>query len=63
AAVVRIPLEQNEISHVAIGVLSSATNKPAAHRFVDFITSERGRAIFAEHHYRTEPPGQRTAEP
>ncbi len=62
ATVVRIPLGQNEISHVAIGVLSSTTNKAAAHSFVDFITSQRGKEIFAKHHYRTEPPDESGAE-
>jgi len=56
AETVRIPPEQNEISRVAIGVLSCSDRQAAAGRFVEFTTSERAKEIFAAHHYRTEPP-------
>ncbi len=56
AEIVRIPLDQNEISNVAIAVLSFSQNKDAANRFVEFLISPQGKAIFAKHHYRTEPP-------
>ncbi len=56
ADVVRIPVDKNEISNVAIGVLSFSQNKPAANRFVEFLVSPQGKAIFAKHNYRTQPP-------
>ncbi len=53
---VPIPLAQNEISRVAIGVLRFSEHKEMAGRFVDFAAGENGKAIFARHHYRVEPP-------
>jgi molybdate transport system substrate-binding protein len=53
---VAIPLEQNLISSVDIGVLSFAANEEPATRFVEFITSDRGRDIFEKHNYNTTPP-------
>ncbi len=54
--VVPIPAEQNVISTVAVGVLKSTQHPDLAARFVDFITSEEGRAVFRKHHYTVEPP-------
>lgn len=56
ADVVPIPLEQNEISHVAIAVLKSSRQKAVAYQFVDYVVSDEGKAIFAEHHYLIDPP-------
>lgn len=51
-----IPLDQNIISTVEVGVLKSTQHKKLAERFVEFVTSERGRAVFAKHHYRVDFP-------
>ena len=51
-----IPPEKNVISAVQIGVLKFTENSELAEKFVAFLTSERGREIFAKHNYRTEPP-------
>jgi len=56
--VVHIPVEQNLISTVAIGVLSFSRNRETAEEFARFLTSDRGREIFRKHHYTTEMPGQ-----
>ncbi len=53
---VPIPVEQNVISTVNIGVLSFTPNRPLAEEFVKFAASPRGQAIFQEHNYRTDPP-------
>ncbi len=54
--VVRIAREQNVISTVAVGVLTSAKYPQEAAKFVRFITSPRGREVFRKHHYTTSPP-------
>jgi len=54
--VVPIPREENVISTVAIGVLSSSEQPELVQEFVDFVTSERGSASFRKHHYATELP-------
>jgi len=54
--IVSIPIAQNEVSHVAIGVLRSSEHRGAAEEFVGFAVGPQGRAIFAKHHYRVEPP-------
>jgi len=53
---VPIPVEQNVISTVNIGVLSFTPNRSIADEFVKFAASARGQAIFQEHNYRTDPP-------
>jgi len=53
---VPIPVEQNVISTVNIGVLSFTPNHPLAEEFVKFAASARGKDIFQEHNYRTDPP-------
>ncbi len=50
-----IPPEKNVISAVEIGVLKFTEDKELAERFVAFLTSQRGRDIFAKHNYRTDP--------
>ena len=50
-----LPPEKNVISAVEIGVLTFTENKELAEKFVAFLTSQRGRDIFAEHNYRTDP--------
>lgn len=53
---VPLPPEKNVISAVEIGVLKFTEDRELAEKFVAFLTSERGRDIFAKHNYRTEPP-------
>jgi len=53
---VPIPVEQNVISTVNIGVLSFTPNRSTAEEFVKFAASARGQGIFQEHDYRTDPP-------
>ena len=54
--VVPIPRDQNIISTVAVGVLKSARHPELAARFVEFITSKRGKQVFEKHHYATSLP-------
>ncbi|OHB66863.1 MAG: hypothetical protein A2V70_05165 [Planctomycetes bacterium RBG_13_63_9] len=54
--VVRIPPDQNIISTVAVGVLRSSEHPELAGEFVEFITSDRGKEVFAKHDYSTTLP-------
>jgi molybdate transport system substrate-binding protein len=56
ADAVPIPPEQNVISTVAVAVLKSSTRPELARQFVEFMTSDEGRAVFGKHHYTLEPP-------
>ena len=56
ADVVAIPPAENEVSQVAIATLKASTNPEAAARFVEFVASPEGQAIFKKHHYQTELP-------
>lgn len=51
-----IPVENNVISTVDIGVLKFTKHQELAEMFVDFMTSEAGRRIFQKHNYSTRPP-------
>jgi len=51
-----IPVEENVISTVNIGILSFTKNRSLAEEFVKFTTSQSGQDIFKQHNYRTEPP-------
>jgi molybdate transport system substrate-binding protein len=53
---VPIAPEKNLISTVDIGVLKFTRNRELAEKFVDFITSERGREVFEKHNYSTKLP-------
>jgi molybdate transport system substrate-binding protein len=53
---VPIPVENNIISTVDIGVLKFTKHQEQAEKFVDFITSETGRQIFQKHNDSTKPP-------
>lgn len=53
---VPIPAEQNVISTVDVGVLTFTQNRELAEKFVNFVVSERGQAVFKKHNYSTEPP-------
>jgi molybdate transport system substrate-binding protein len=51
-----IPVEQNVISTVNIGILSFTEDRSGAEEFVKFAASQRGQDIFKQHNYRTDPP-------
>jgi molybdate transport system substrate-binding protein len=53
---VPIPVENNVISTVEIGLLEFAKNRKGAEEFVDFIVSEAGQDIFRKYNYQTEHP-------
>jgi molybdate transport system substrate-binding protein len=53
---VAIPVEQNVISTVPVGILEFSRQKALARQFAEFATSEKGKAIFRRHHYRVHPP-------
>lgn len=53
---VAIPAEKNAISAVEVGVLKFTKNRTLAEKFVEFLTSDEGRAIFAKHNYSTQSP-------
>ena len=46
--IIAIPREQNIIKIVPIGILTFSENKDIARKFVDFVTSEKGKAIFVK---------------
>ena len=56
ADVINIPVEQNEISRVAIGILTTSLNEQAAQSFVNLLVGDEGKAIFEKHHYLTSLP-------
>jgi molybdate transport system substrate-binding protein len=53
---VPIPAQQNVVSTVDAGVLRFARNRKLAEKFVEFMRSERGRAVFRKHNYRVDQP-------
>ena len=53
---VAIPVEQNVISTVDIGVLKFTRDRKLADALVEFAVSERGRAIFKKHNYCIDAP-------
>lgn len=53
---VGIPPKQNVVSTVDAGILKFTRHRALAERFVEFITSDRGRSIFRKHQYRVAPP-------
>lgn len=53
---VEIPPRQNVISTVDVGLLSCSEQTGLARTFMDFAASDRGKKIFAAHHYTVEKP-------
>ncbi len=53
---VPIPVEENVISTVNIGILTFTKNRSLAEEFVKFAASQRGQSIFKQHNYRIETP-------
>jgi molybdate transport system substrate-binding protein len=53
--IVEIPREQNIIKIIPIGTLVSSEQKDAATKFVDFVASPEGKAIFEKHGFTAYP--------
>ena len=53
---VAIPMRENVISAVDIGVLSFSRNRSMAEEFARFAASEQGKTIFRKHRYTVELP-------
>lgn len=53
---VPIPVKENVISTVDAGVLKFTRNRDLAEKLVEFMCSERGRAILRKHNYRVDLP-------
>ena len=53
---VPIPVKQNVISTVDIGILKFTKDRELAEKFVEFAASACGRSIFIKHNYTVEPP-------
>ena len=53
---VQIPVEQNVISTIDIGVLKFTKHRELAEKFVDFVTSKQGQEVFNKHNYSTKAP-------
>lgn len=54
--VIKIPVDQNIISTVAIALLETSEDKQLARYFIDLVTSDTGKAIFRKHNFSTEMP-------
>ncbi len=52
---VEIPQEINEIEVVPIGKLVFSENMESAEKFMNFVASEEGKAVFADHGFTTYP--------
>ncbi|MHC4203154.1 MAG: molybdate ABC transporter substrate-binding protein [Planctomycetota bacterium] len=53
---VPIPVEENVISTVNIGILNFSKNSSLAGEFVTFAASQKGQDILNQNNYRTDPP-------
>jgi len=53
---VEIPVDKNIISHVVIGLMTTAKHPAEARKFIEFLTSGEGQTILREHKLRTEAP-------
>ena len=52
---VEIPLEMNGVEVVSIGTLVFSEEKEKADKFMNFVASEEGKAVFADHGFATYP--------
>ncbi len=50
---IEIPKEKNMIKTVPISTITKSKNKEAAQKFVDFVTSNEGKAIYQKHGFKT----------
>ncbi len=53
---VAIPVEDNVISTVPVGVLTCSKQSELAEQFAEFVTSDEGKKVFAKHRYTIDPP-------
>ncbi|RZB32781.1 MAG: molybdate/tungstate transport system substrate-binding protein [Candidatus Argoarchaeum ethanivorans] len=53
--IIEIPTEQNIIKVIPIGALTFSENKDYAKTFVDFVTSDEGKAVFEKHGFTAYP--------
>jgi len=53
---VEVPVEKNIISHIVIGMMTTAKHPAKARKFIEFLTSEKGRAILAANNLRIDAP-------
>lgn len=56
--VVEIPAEKNVISRVSLGILSCSQKPELADRFLQFVSSDRGREVFRKYGYCVTRPGE-----
>ncbi len=54
--VIEIPAENNLISRVVVGLMTTSQHKSQANAFIAFMASDAGRAILNRYGYRTEAP-------
>jgi molybdate transport system substrate-binding protein len=52
---VEIPLEMNGIKVVPIGTLTFSENMESAEKFMNFVASDEGKAVFVDHGFATYP--------
>ena len=53
--IIEIPTEQNIIKVIPIGTLTFSENKEYAQKFVDFVASDEGRAVFEKNGFTVYP--------
>jgi molybdate transport system substrate-binding protein len=56
--VIPIPLRYGRPRNIPAAVSAFSQQREAAERFIEFLTSSEGKAIFAKHGYSVEPPKQ-----
>jgi len=54
--VVPIAREYLRVRNIPAAVAAYSENREAAERFIDFLTSEEGKAIYTKHGYSVTPP-------
>ncbi|MDD5768730.1 MAG: molybdate ABC transporter substrate-binding protein, partial [Methanothrix sp.] len=52
---VEIPLEMNGVKVVSIGTLVFSEDEEKADKFMNFVASEEGKAVFADHGFVAYP--------
>jgi len=54
--IVEIPAEYNRARNIPAAVSAYSKQRAASERFISFLTSKQGQAIFAKHGYSVKPP-------
>ena len=62
AELIRIPIEKNVIGEVAATALAGGKNAAAARAFLDFLVSEKGRAVLKSKGYTVDEPAAKPPE-